>query len=121
LIHASFVSSACSLLCYGDSDLHMACVGWWKFEIQVFPPYFTYIFIRNDTNCLTIYVFLEGMLWLCTHHCNGDRLWTNSSSEFNPFNSYYLEFGQGGASLFQVWICLLFSSHMNGLLTVRYG
>ncbi|GAU18055.1 hypothetical protein TSUD_51660, partial [Trifolium subterraneum] len=25
LIHASFVSSACSLLCYGDSDLHMAC------------------------------------------------------------------------------------------------
>ncbi|AES62926.2 Serine/Threonine-kinase ATR-like protein [Medicago truncatula] len=27
LIHASFVSSACSLLCYGDSDLHMACFG----------------------------------------------------------------------------------------------
>jgi serine/threonine-protein kinase ATR len=27
LIHASFVSSACSLLCYGDSDLHMVRLG----------------------------------------------------------------------------------------------
>lgn len=43
LIHASFVSSACSLLCYGDSDLHMVGDGWWKFKIHVFPPYFTYI------------------------------------------------------------------------------
>ncbi|RDY02662.1 Serine/threonine-protein kinase ATR, partial [Mucuna pruriens] len=25
LIHASFISSVCSLLCYGDADLHMAC------------------------------------------------------------------------------------------------
>ncbi|XP_020211373.1 serine/threonine-protein kinase ATR isoform X2 [Cajanus cajan] len=25
LIHASFISAACSLLCYGDADLHMAC------------------------------------------------------------------------------------------------
>ncbi|XP_061337449.1 serine/threonine-protein kinase ATR [Gastrolobium bilobum] len=25
LIHASFVSAACSLICYGDADLHMAC------------------------------------------------------------------------------------------------
>ncbi|XP_068493011.1 serine/threonine-protein kinase ATR isoform X2 [Phaseolus vulgaris] len=25
LIHASFISAACSLLCYGDGDLHMAC------------------------------------------------------------------------------------------------
>lgn len=27
LIHASFVSAACSLLCYGDSDLHMVGDG----------------------------------------------------------------------------------------------
>lgn len=27
LIHASFVSSACSLLCFGDSDLHMVGDG----------------------------------------------------------------------------------------------
>ncbi|KAK7280606.1 hypothetical protein RJT34_25671 [Clitoria ternatea] len=25
LIHASFISAVCSLLCYGDADLHMAC------------------------------------------------------------------------------------------------
>lgn len=27
LIHASFISAACSLLCYGDGDLHMVCNG----------------------------------------------------------------------------------------------
>ncbi|XP_027365272.1 serine/threonine-protein kinase ATR [Abrus precatorius] len=25
LVHASFISAACSFLCYGDADLHMAC------------------------------------------------------------------------------------------------
>jgi len=27
LIHASFISAACSLLCYGDADLHMVRNG----------------------------------------------------------------------------------------------
>jgi len=46
---------------------------------------------------------MEGMLWLCTHHWNGDKLWSHSLSEFNLVNNYYLEYRQGGASCFQVW------------------
>lgn len=70
-------------------------------------------------------IFMEGMLWLCTYHWDGHKLWSHSLSEFNPVNSYYLEFGQGGASCFQVWLCFFFLPEMNHsynwALIVNYG
>lgn len=34
LLDISFVTAACSLLCYGDTDLHM--VGWWVAFVNLF-------------------------------------------------------------------------------------
>jgi len=68
---------------------------------------FTSIIFLGVTNYLTICDVMAGMLWLCTHHWNGDKLWCHSLSEFNPVNNYYLGYGQGGASCFQVWFLFL--------------
>lgn len=90
----------------------LICIWWVMVDENLEFKSFTLSYLcyyRNDTDCLTLFVFLEGMLWLCTHHCNGDKLRHHSLSEFNPLNSYYLEFGQGGASCFQVWIYFFFS------------
>lgn len=57
LIHVSFVSAACSLLCYGDSDLHMVGDGWWEFGIQVFHLILLMLLSEwyrlSDTFCLS--------------------------------------------------------------------
>ncbi|CAK8574214.1 unnamed protein product [Lathyrus sativus] len=55
LIHASFVSSACSLLCFGDSDLHMACFDF----VHVIATVTNYDIIPYESIIRSIIIILD--------------------------------------------------------------
>ena len=62
LIHASFISAVCSLLCYGDADLHVVCIGLWNLELSFsLDFYFNYCLIilyLYGRRALTLYISL---------------------------------------------------------------